>query len=130
HALHQQRPDVADHRRQPVLLFQRVCRSDRHRFLPQTGVQPSDNFVLPEKLHHHVCHGAVQPHEVVQVQVLLPRQFLLHPCSNSYADTSTACSACSSFSSKSFLDDSFISSPSNSPRCFVIRGATSLGSTV
>src|SRR5436853_78360 len=41
----------------------------------------------------------------------------------------TARSACSSFSTNSFFDASFIRSPSNSPRCFAIRGATSFSST-
>src|SRR6266403_835550 len=130
YTLHQQRPDVADHRRQPVLLFQRVCRSHGNRFLAETGVKPPDNFVLPEQLHHHVFDGAVQPHVVVQVQVLLPRQFLLHPRSSSYAESTAACSACSSFSSNSLFVASFISSPSNSPRCFAIHGATSLSFTL
>ena len=86
HTLHQERPDVANHGRDPVFLFQRVACSDGNRFLPEAGVKPADNFVLPEELDHGVFHGAVQPHVVIQVEVLLRSQFpehlLGHCCSH------------------------------------------------
>src|SRR6266849_5210587 len=150
HALHQQRADIPDHRRQPVLFFQRVCRPHRDGFLPQARVKSPDNFVLPEQLHHGVFDGAVQTHVVVQVQALLPHQFLLHPCSGRtgilacpasstevfrgqtgmsvllfYADAATGSSASCSFSSSSARDVSFNSSPKTSPKCLAIRGAIS-----
>src|SRR3984893_19346963 len=137
--LHQQRSDIANHRRQPVLLFQRVRRAYRNRFLPLARIQPAHNFVLAEKLHHGVFHGAVQAHVVIQVQILLPRQFFLHPRSLpvtliKYYDTiSTACaraelasplsSRVCNCASKSSRDVSRISSPNTSPK-FRTTGCT------
>jgi len=74
HALHQQRSDVADHRRHPVALFQRVRRPHRNRFLSQAGVQPADNLVLPEQPRHGLFDLAVQAHVVVKIQILLARE--------------------------------------------------------
>src|SRR4029077_7050779 len=71
--------DVANHGRQPVFFFQSISRADRNRFLPQARIESADNLVLAEELYHGVFHRAVQPHVVVQVQVLLPRQIFLHP---------------------------------------------------
>ena len=77
-AFYEERSDVADHWREPVFFLQRVSRADGDRFLAEAGIQSADNFILAEQLHHGVFDGAIQPHEVVQVQILLPRQFFLH----------------------------------------------------
>src|SRR5438105_9985823 len=147
HAFHQKRPDIANHRSDPIFPFQRVTRPNGNRFLTQARVKPSDNLVLPEELHHGLFHGAVQTHVVIQVDVLLPRQFsgrlperlLGHSCSHCcstlspfpfYAETTTDCSANSSFLSNSSFELFFNSRPNNSPRCLAMRGATSDSFTV
>ena len=75
HALYQQRTDIANHRRHPVAFLQRVRRAHGNGFLAQAGVQPANNFVLAEQLGHGLLDLAVQAHVVIEVQVLLARQF-------------------------------------------------------
>src|ERR1700722_7535925 len=131
-AFHQQRPNVTNHGRHPVFLFQRVRGAYRNAFLALARIQSADNFVLAEKFHHGVFHSAVQAHVVIQVQILLPRQFFLHPRSlpvtliKSYDAISIACaqakfasllSCCvCNCASKSSRDVSRISNPNTPPK--------------
>ncbi len=69
-ALHQQRADVADHRRDPVARLERVRGADRNRFLPEARIEAADDFVLAEQAHHALFELAVELHEVIQIEVL------------------------------------------------------------
>src|SRR4029077_18687886 len=138
HAFDEQRADVADHGRQPVFLLEGVGGGDGNCLLSQTGVEPADNFVLAEELGHGVFDGAGQPHVVIQVEVLLPSEFLVHSVSRTktfygprYAETATGAvaSASASFSSKNSRSAGFISRLNTSPQYFINRGATSWYST-
>src|SRR6202035_5241182 len=138
----QQRANIANHGRQPIFLFECVRGANGNAFLAFARIQAAHNFVLAEKLHHGVFHGAVQAHVVIQVQILLPRKFFLHPRSlpvtliKYYDAISTACALarfCSALSScvwscasKSSRDVSRISNPNTSPKFRTTGCTTSL----
>ena len=73
-AAHQQRADVADHRRDPVARAQRVGRAYGNGFLPQAAVQAADDFVLPEQAHQQFLERAVEPQVVVELEGLFARE--------------------------------------------------------
>src|SRR5580704_12151549 len=75
---HQQRSDVAHHRRDPIAGFERVGRADRNRLLPQAAIQTAHHLILPHKKFEPLFKGAVQAHEVVELQLLLARERKFH----------------------------------------------------
>src|ERR1700676_4355619 len=77
-ALDQRRGVFGDRGGEPVFLLQGVRAAHGDGFLAQAGVQATDDFVLAEQLDHGVFHSPVQAHVVVQVQILLACQVLLH----------------------------------------------------
>src|ERR1700734_1963070 len=77
-ALYQQRSNISNHRCDPVLFLQRIATPDRNSFLAQARVQSPYNFVLPEETHHAFFKLAVELHEIIQLDMLLPRQRIGH----------------------------------------------------
>ena len=77
-ALHQERADIADHRRQPVPRLECVRGAHGDSLLPEAGVESPDNFVLPEQSHHLLLERAVQLHVVVELEVLFTPERNLH----------------------------------------------------
>src|SRR6266436_4714602 len=148
-AFDEQRADVADHGREPVFLLESIRAAHGNGFLTETGVQSADDFVLAEELDHGVFHGAVEAHVVVQVEILLARQVLLHAFSGGgrtihiQACSCTAKIGCATggttfaesaalrkISSRSSGVAACISRPKTSPKCAFKRAATSGESTL
>ena len=74
-ALDEESTDVADHRSHPVALFKRVGGADGDGFLAEAGVEAADDFVLAEEPRHGVFHFTIEPHVVVEVEVLRAGKF-------------------------------------------------------
>src|ERR1700693_6453493 len=70
--------NIANHRRQPVFFLEGVRRAYGDTFLAEARIQAADNFILPEELDHGVFNGAIEAHVVVQIEILLARQFAFH----------------------------------------------------
>src|SRR4029077_1249290 len=146
-ALHPQRANFTDHGRKPVFFLQRVGAAHGDGFLAEAGVQAADDFILAEELDHGVFHRAVQAHVVVQVQILLAGQILLHALSGggphdetrsctarigcatgaaTFCDTSVSRNSSSRLSS----DAACMSRLKTSLKCRVKRATTSRESTL
>src|SRR5882762_3890040 len=149
HALDEQSADVADHGREPIFFLESIGAANGNAFLTEAGVQAANNFILAEELDHGVFHRAVEAHEVVQVQILLAGQILLHACSGGGrtihvpTGSCTATMACATggaafaessalrkISSRSAGVAVCISRPKTAAKCFVKRAATSGESTL
>ena len=72
-AAHQQRADIADHRRDPVVRPQRIRRADGDGFLPQAAIEAAEDLVLPEQARQQLFERAVQPQVVVELEGLFAR---------------------------------------------------------
>src|SRR5712672_892329 len=148
-ALDKERAYVANHGRQPIFFLESVGAAHGNAFLAEAGVQSADNFVLAEEFDHGVFHRAVEAHVVVQVQILLAGQVLLHagsgggrtihvPIGSCTAKMGCATggaafaesSALSKISSRSASVAACISRPKISAKCFIKRAATSGESTL
>src|ERR1019366_10395888 len=73
-ASHQKRANIADHRRDPVPRTQGISRAHRDCFLAETGMESADDLVLSEQPYHLPLKLPVEPHEVVQIEVLFSRE--------------------------------------------------------
>jgi hypothetical protein len=75
-AFDEERADIADHGRHPVAFFEGVGAADGDGFLAKAGVKAAHDFVLAEKAGHGLFDFAIEAHVVVEVEVLLAREFL------------------------------------------------------
>ena len=71
----EERADIANHGRHPVLLFECVSAANGDGFLTEAGVEAADNFVLAEEAGHGVFDLAIEAHVVVEVEILLAGKF-------------------------------------------------------
>src|SRR4029077_16742185 len=71
---HKQSAAIVDHWGDPVTRTEGVSRANGNRFLAQAGIQTTDDLVLAEQAHHLFLELAVEPHEVIEFEVLFARQ--------------------------------------------------------
>src|SRR5262249_7847187 len=122
-ALHQQGPNIPNHGSQPVFPLKSVATANRNGLLAQAGIQPADNFVLAEQLHHGLFHGAVEAHVVIEIQVLLGGYLVF---AHRFPRGTRSCSGfwpLGSFSNTSGARAGSVSKPNTSPKCCVSAAA-------
>src|SRR3954471_21784182 len=70
-AADQKRALVADHRREPIIFSESICRGARTRFLSESEINAADYFALLVKILERLLHPAVEHHPAINFYALL-----------------------------------------------------------
>src|SRR3954469_13771327 len=62
---------IANHRREPIIFSESICRGARTRFLPESEINAADPFALLVKILKRLLHPAVEYHPTVNFYALL-----------------------------------------------------------
>src|SRR5580704_6912394 len=67
----EQRADIANHRREPIVRLQRGSRTNRDRLLAEARIKPTDDFALPEEAFEARFELAIELEKVIKLALPL-----------------------------------------------------------